>query len=177
MQLSHITLILFSVLSMLTTLAEGQNTSCGIDFKTLEKALLQTDNNMIELLEAFYAPRRPPATFVTVHYTFLDADGDIMCNKTWLWTSLEFYLIQPPSIFLLTSLFFTVPQDRTSTANIKLKDDCQELVKWNENGTCIYTNNSMLDILTQRVSGVGTIVAATLFRPKINLLYIYIYNS
>lgn len=156
MQHSHIKLILFSVLSMLTTLTEGQNTSCGIDFKMLEKQLLQTDNR-IELLKAFYPPRQPQATFVTVYYTFLDADDNVMCSKTWLWTSLEFYLIQPPSIFLLTSLFFTIPQDRVTTANIKLKDDCQELVTWNENGRCNCTNNSMLDILTQRVSTTHTV--------------------
>ena len=156
MQLSQIAPILLYVLSMLTTLTDGQNTSCfESDLKTLEKALLQTKNNSIELLKAFYPPRRPQATFVTVNYTF--QDGNITCQKTWLWTSLEFYLIQPPSIFLLTSLFFTVPQDRTTTANIILNDECQELVTWNEDGTCNCNSNSLLDILTQRVSATHTL--------------------
>ena len=150
MQLSPIAPILLYVLSMFTTLTHSQNTSCANDIKTLEKVLLQTDNNVMQLQEAFYAPRQPQATFVTVHYTF--QDGSITCNKTWLWTSLEFYLIQPPSIFLLTSLFFTIPQDRITTANITFPNECRELVKWNENGTCNCTSNSMLDILTQRVS-------------------------
>ena len=110
------TLILFSVLSL--KLAESQNTSCGNDFKTLEKALLQTGNNTLKLLQAFYPPRQPPATFVTVHYTFLDADGNITCTVTWFWSSVECYLIQPPTIFQFMSLFFTIPQDRITTVNI-----------------------------------------------------------
>ena len=143
-------LILFSVLSVF---AVGQNTSCGNDFKTLEKAL-QTGNNTFELMKAFYPPRQPQATFVTVHYTFLDVDGNITCQIKWLWTSMEFYLIQPPSIFQLMSLFFTIPRQRTTTARITFKDDCRELVTWNEDGSCSCTSNSMLDVLTQRVSTV-----------------------
>ena len=148
------TLILFSVLSL--KLAESQNTSCGNDFKTLEKALLQTGNNTLKLLDAFYPPRQHPAIFVTVHYTFLDGDGNITCNTTWFWSSVESYLIQSPTIFLYTSLFFTIPPDRITTANIIFKDDCQDLVTWNKKGTCTCTSNSLLDILTQRVSTLHT---------------------
>ena len=144
------TLLLFFVLSL--KLVEGQNTSCGNDFKTLEKALLQTGNNTLKLLRAFYPPRQPPATFVTVHYTFLNAKGNIICNTTWFWSSVEFYLIQHPTIFVYTSLFFTIPQDRITTANIIFKDDCRELVTWNVNESCTCTSDGMLDILTQRVS-------------------------
>ena len=151
------------LLSVLSTLAEGQNTSCGNDFKTLEKALLQTGNNRVELLKAFYPPRQPPATFVTVHYNFLDENGTgIACNKTctWLWSSVEFYLIQTPTIFQFMSLFFTITQDRITTANITFPADCRELVSWNENGSCICTSNSLLDILTQQVS---TIIICTFY--------------
>ena len=105
-------LVLLSVLTLSLTLTDGQNTSCGNDFKTLEKALLLTGNNKVELLKAFYPPRQPPATFVTVHYIFLDLDGSITCQKTWLWSSVDFYLIQPPSIFQFMSLLFTIPLDR-----------------------------------------------------------------
>ena len=140
------------LLSTLIALTEGQNTSYCNDLKTLENALLQTGNNRVELLEAFYPPRQPQATFVTVHYKFQDAEGNITCIKTWFWSSVEFYLIQPPTVFVYTSLFFTIPQDRITTANITFKDDCQGLVTWNENGSCTCTSNSLLDILTQRVS-------------------------
>ena len=142
-------LLLFSVLS---TFVEGQNTSCGNDFKTLENALLQTGNNKVELLRAFYPPRQPPATFVTVYYTFLDLVGNITCQKTWLWSSVDFYLIQPPSIFQFMSLLFTIPLDRSiTTANITFPGDCQNLVT-NENKSCTCISNGLLDILTQRVS-------------------------
>ena len=153
--------ILFIVCSTLATCSQTQsdsgsgsgtsNTSCANDFKTLEKALLQTGNNKVELLKAFYPPRQPPATFVTVHYTFLDADGNITCKKIWFWSLLEFYFIQPPAIFQLMSLFFTIPLDRVTTANITFQADCRELVTWNENGSCTCISDGMLDILTQQV--------------------------
>ena len=145
-------LVLLSVLTLSLTLTDGQNTSCGNDFKTLEKALLLTGNNKVELLRAFYPPRQPPATFVTVHYIFLDLDGSITCQKTWLWSSVDFYLIQPPSIFQFMSLLFTIPLDRSiTTANITFPGDCQNLVT-NENKSCTCISNGLLDILTQRVS-------------------------
>ena len=143
--------ILFSVLATLTTLPERQNKSCANALETLEKALLQTGNNRIELLKAFYPPRDSQAVFVTVHYIFLDADGNITCQQTWLWSSVEFYLIQPPSIFQLMSLFFTIPEGRMTTANITFLNECRDLVTWNEDGTCTCKSNSLLDILTQQV--------------------------
>ena len=150
-------LVLLSVLTLSLTLTDCQNTSCGNDFKTLQNALLLTGNNKVELLKAFYPPRQPPAAFVTVNYTFLDADGNITCQKTWLWSSVDFYLIQPPSIFQFMSLFFTIPLDRSiTTANITFPGDCQNLVtlnnSTNENKSCTCISNGLLDILTQRVS-------------------------
>ena len=50
-------LILFSVLSVF---AVGQNTSCGNDFKPLEKAL-QTGNNTFELMMAFLPTETTPS--------------------------------------------------------------------------------------------------------------------
>ena len=126
--------------------------SCGNDLETLEKALLHTRDNRVELLRAFYQPRRPPATFVVVHYKFLDKDENVICNKTWMWSSAVFYLIEPPTVFKFTSLFFATPY--TTTANIIFMNECRDLVTWNEDGTCTCKSNSLLDILTQRVSAI-----------------------
>ena len=153
--------ILFSVLSTLTAQTEAQNKTCANDFKTLEKALLQTGNNTLELLKAFYPPRQPPATFVMVHYIFLDANNNITCQKLWLWSSIQFYLIQTPTIFQFMSLFFTIPLDRITTVNITFQDDCQGLVAWNQNGSCTCISNGLLDILTQRVSTAHTSFTST----------------
>ena len=99
------TIILFIVLSRATSsqinhrrvsCSEVPNTSCANDLQTLEKILLQTSNNKIELLKAFYQPRQPPATFVTVNYTFLNEEEHVICNKLWMWSSAVFYLIEPP---------------------------------------------------------------------------------
>ena len=130
--------------------SEVPGTSCVNDLETLEKALLRTKKNKIELVRAFYQPRRPPATFVTIHYIFLDEEEHVICNKTWMWSSAVFYLIEPPTVFRFTSLFFATPY--TATANITFKSECRDLVTWNENGSCTCKRNSLLGILTQRVS-------------------------
>ena len=140
--------------------------SCGNDLETLERALLHTKNNKIELLKAFYQPRRPPATFVTIHYTFLDEEGHIICNKTWMWSSAVIYLIEPPTVFKFTSLFFATPY--TAIANITFMNQCRDLVTWNENGRCTCKRNSLLGILTQRVSTIKiqTLHVAILSQPS-----------
>ena len=152
-------IILFIVFSLATcsqinhrhvSCSEVPNTSCANDLQTLEKILLQTSNNKIELLKAFYQPRQPPATFVTVNYTFLNEEEHVICNKLWMWSSAVFYLIEPPTVFKFTSLFFATPY--ATTVNIVFKNECRDLVTWNEDGTCTCTSNSLLDILTQRVS-------------------------
>ena len=154
--------ILFTVFSTLATCSQTHNRSesdsevpvltCANNLPLLESALLHTRDNQIELLKAFYQPRRPPATFVVVHYTFLDEEDHVICNKTWMWSSAVFYLIEPPTIFKLTSLFFATPY--TTTANIIFTHKCRDLVTWNEDGTCTCKSNTPLDILTQRVSPV-----------------------
>ena len=67
-----------------------------------------------------------------------------------MWNSAVFYLIEPPTVFKFTSLFFATPY--ATTVNIVFKNECQDLVTWNEDGTCTCTSNSQLDILTQRAS-------------------------
>ena len=161
MQSGRVVAVLF-VFSTLTMSSQAQsesesgsgapNTLCANDFRMLEKALLQTGDNRIQLLKAFYPPRLSPATFVMVHYRFLDKDENVICNKSWMWSSKTFYLLEPPTIFQFMSLLFAMPL--ATVANIHFKDDCRELVTWNEDGTCTCTSNSSLDILTQRVSTV-----------------------
>ena len=96
------------------------------------------------------SPQQPLLQFTT--HSWMQTAISLACNTTWFWSSVECYLIQSPTIFLYTSLFFTIPQDRTTTANIIFKDNCRDLVTWNEDGTCTCTSNSLLDILTQQVS-------------------------
>ena len=131
---------------------EGRNLSdCAENFNTLEWALLHTKNNKLELRKAFYPPREKASAFVSVHYKFLDEDGtNITCEKGWLWSTIGFYLIQPPSIYQFTALFFN-PLPSVGTANLFLPSECRNLVTW-ENGSCSCDSNGLLDVITQQVS-------------------------
>lgn len=150
-------IILFTALAFLTSTGEGfgeeMNISeCSSNFGALERALLQTRNNKFELLRAFYPPRQAPSTFVTVNYAFLDEDGNnTVCTKTWFWSTVGFHLIQPPSIYMFTSLLFN-PEQRIGNTTLYLPHECRGLVAWNQNGGCICHTNGMLDVLTERVS-------------------------
>lgn len=155
---SRLAILLFIMLASLTFgegFGEGKNLSdCAEKYNTLEWALLHTKNNKFELQNAFYPPREEPSIFVTVHYKFLDEDGtNTTCEKTWLWSTIGFYLIQPPSIYQFMALFFN-PEPRVGIANILLPYECRDLVTW-KNGSCSCVSNGMLDIITQRVSTSG----------------------
>jgi len=155
---SRLAILLFIVLAFPTFgegFGEGRNLSdCAENFDTLEWALLHTKNNKVELRKAFYPPREEASDFVTVHYKFLDEDGmNTTCKKTWLWSTIGFYLIQPPTIYQFMALFFN-PEPRVSTANIFLPYECRDLVTW-ENGSCSCDSNGTLDIITQQVSPLG----------------------
>ena len=152
---SRVAILLFIALASPTIgegFGDGRNLSdCVDNLNTLEWALLHTKNNKLELRKAFYQPREDPSAFVTVHYKFLDEDGtNVTCEKTWLWSTIGFYLIQPPSIFQFTALFFN-PERTVGIANLFLPNECRELVK-RENGSCSCDSNGMLDVITQQVS-------------------------
>ena len=159
---SRLAILLFIVLAFPTFgegFGEGRNLSdCAENFDTLEWALVHTKNNKVELRKAFYPPREEASDFVTVHYKFLDEDGmNITCKKTWLWSTIGFYLIQPPTIYQFMALFFN-PEPRVSTADILLPYECRDLVTW-ENGSCSCDSNGTLDIITQQVSPLGNQVS------------------
>lgn len=132
---------------------EGNSTfeDCTSKRKVLVEALLTMGNNTNELDSIFYPAGQLPSRFIQVNYHFNNINGG-NCNVSYFWASGGFLLIQPPSIFVYTTLLFSYPTNDLTTINLTLPLECMDLVKvYEDNCTCL-PDGSTLDRLTQQVS-------------------------
>lgn len=122
---------------------------CTTNFTQLERALLETDNNRYKIIKAFYPPRGRPSVYVDIEYRFGDDDNQ---TEKWIWTAAPFYYIQPPSMFVFTSLCFSNPTEEMESVSLHFPAECRvpnESIIETEHSRCGV--NPMLDVLTQRV--------------------------
>ncbi len=138
---------------------------CPTSFCALEKALYETDHNLLNMLNIFSPARRSAPPFVRVRYTFQDKNKEYSnnCTVPYLWVEGGFLFVQPPTIFQFTSLFFyfTGFLDKDEfTLNLTLPYECRPLI-WNGTSCTCHTledksNNSLysslaLEELTKQV--------------------------
>ena len=129
---------------------------CSTSLSTLEKALYETAENKVQLNNYFFPPREEFVPYAKVVYTFEGKHGKKesgSCVVTFVWAIGGFLLIQPPSIFTYSSLYFFHTRIRDDfTLHLTLPHACRPLVE-EKNGRCSCANkeNKALDILTQQV--------------------------
>ena len=152
MDLLNFILFVLALLAISESCVAGDNNTCN-SLKSLASALTSNDDNMQNLTQVFYPPRQPSAKIVKVIYYFEDEMGKHDdCNVTYFWASGAFLLIQPPSIFQFTSLFFNhkVAGEET-TLILTLPNACRHLVLHNTTCSCDQSNEGVLDLLTHQV--------------------------
>ena len=126
---------------------------------SLAKALYNISGNLLNLTRIFYPPRQPPVQFVRVKYTFeKNETDDSECDVTYLWAKGGFLLIQPPSVFRFTSLFFNFDENAKYDLQLTLPSTCRPLVYINstsDNLNCSCHNQDedlgILDMVTHQV--------------------------
>ena len=126
---------------------------------SLAQALYNISGNFLNLTRIFYPPRQPPVQFVRVKYTFeKNETDDSECDVTYLWAKGGFLLIQPPSVFRFTSLFFNFDENENYDLQLTLPSTCRHLVYINStsnNLNCSCHNQDedlgILDIVTHQV--------------------------
>ena len=125
----------------------------------LEQALYDLGDNKERMNRFFYPPRQQPVPYVKITYQFEDENGEISndeskCEVTYIWVSGGFLLIQPPSIFMYTSLFFYNTRQQNFFFNLRLPYQCRPLVENATIGSCSCKNRdgNPLDLLTQQVN-------------------------
>ena len=105
----------------------------------LEKSLLATERNLIQLSTTFFPLESNQPEFVTVTYTFNNSN----VTQLWFWSVQTSYFLHPFEVFQFMSLLFSKPEAYyTGTVQIQLKTECADLSSTDKN----------LQILTQRVS-------------------------
>ena len=132
--------------------SSAQYENCTTRLSVLERALYETDSNERSLNEAFFPPGQETSRYIKVTYKFL-TDGGFYdgCQVSYIWAIGGFLLIQPPSVFRFTSLFFSNNANNLTEVNLTLPSQCRLLAS--DNCTCSKSEESKnLDILTQQVS-------------------------
>ncbi len=131
--------------------------NCAL-LKDLECALYTTDSNERRLNQAFFPPRKATSRYIKVVYVFNVSEVDTVagdeCNVTYIWSIGGFLLIQPPSIFQLTSLMFSYPTNTIDDITLYMPSPCHTVINTNTTGrncSCANMENKNLDILTQQV--------------------------
>jgi len=128
---------------------------CPYDLLTLERALYETTGNKLNLTNTFYPSRKTSTAFVKVIYRFMDEEGGFPddCSVKFVWTTGGFLLVQSPSIFRFTSLFFGNEVDDLNELYLSLPFECRPLVQYEGNGSCscMGKENDAMDVLTQQV--------------------------
>ncbi len=121
---------------------------CPNNFRVLEKALYETDGNMVNMLSVFSPSRRTQPSFVRVHYAFKEENGAVSnCTVPYLWVEGGFLFVQPPTIFQFSSLLFYYTGSRdVSEINLylTLPFECRPLIVDLESGNCTCRNKSSL---------------------------------
>lgn len=107
--------------------------SCSECYLTLKESLLSRDDNIQNLLAAFFPSSANIPVFVTVTYNFSN-------SKVWYWTTDSAYLFFEITTFQYLSLFFSKPAGLfTQEVTVTLDEDC------------IAADDKMFKLLTQRV--------------------------
>ena len=153
----------FIVLSVvfIGLVAASDYTDCTNKLSVLERAVYETADNELQLNRAFFPPRQMTSRYVTIDYTFLkNSTSDVNCSVTYIWSIGGFLLIQPPQIFMFTSLLLSIPSNNIERITITLPYKCRPLVL-NSSELCSCNNSKAvkdsndneitLDILSQQV--------------------------
>ncbi len=105
-------IVLLSVIC--ASLASDNETKCPVSkcptsFCALEKALYETDHNMLKILNIFSPARNTVPSFVRVRYTFQDENKEYSnnCTVSYLWVKGGFLFVLPPTIFVIFLFYGT----------------------------------------------------------------------
>lgn len=157
-KMNFLTILVVFLLSIQSSISCNV-TDCVL-LSELECALYTTDSNEKKLNQAFFPPRKETSRYIRVIYDFkANPNSDYsdvfqQCNVTYVWAVGGFLLIQPPTIFQLTSLLFSYPANDIYDVHLTLPEQCLELVHYdpiNKTCSCQAMEDQNLDILTQQV--------------------------
>ena len=151
-------LVNLSVLFSILVLISAHNSSfedCDTRLSVLEIALHETGSNLLELNRIFFPPNKQTLRFIRIVYSFQNEAGELdNCNISYIWAIGGFLLMQPPTIFQFTSLFFSYPNNDLTELRLQLPYECRPLIITSSSNCSCFGDDTdlMLNIVTQQVS-------------------------
>ena len=146
--------ILISIF-VLVSARDSSLQDCDSKLSVLETALYETGNNPLQLNKIFFPPHRAKSRFIRIIYSFQNETGKLDgCNVSYIWAIGGFLLMQPPTIFQFTSLFFNYPNNDLKELHLQLPYECRPLIITSSSNCSCFGDDTdlMLNIVTQQVS-------------------------
>ena len=150
--------VILPVLISILVLVSARNSSfedCPTRLSVLEIALYKTGNNLLELNRIFFPPNKQTSRFIRVVYSFQNEAGELdECDVSYIWAIGGFLLMQPPTIFQFTSLFFNYPNNDLEELRLQLPYECRPLIITSSSNCSCFGDDTdlMLNVMTQQVS-------------------------
>ena len=143
---------LLCVLVSIVVLGDARN--CTTSLYELEKKLYEGLHNEVELNRAFFPQQERTSRYIRVEYIFEGSELENDCKVIYYWSIGGFLLLQPPSAFRFTSLYFSNPANSVEFITIRFPEECLPLV-YNESTqscSCEDEGDTLLDVLSHHVS-------------------------
>jgi len=104
MKYFHQAFFCLAIAAIAIMVADAQDTyaDCLTNFTTLEKALLDSSDNIFKLTTTYYHPDTEPPLYVNVHYKFDNSSSD----AHYIWSAATLYFIVPPPALPYLSQFY-----------------------------------------------------------------------
>ena len=139
--------------------AHSDFSDCATNLNTLEQALFETGDNLLQLNEVYFPANAATSRFIRVTYRFEDEiehaqelDGPGNCSVSFIWAIGTYLFFQPPSAITYNSLLFNYPSNDLTDLILTLPSECRPLIQSEANGECTCTTRSrLLDLVTQQV--------------------------
>ena len=129
-----------------------ESKSCAECYSALVSQVINRDENLFDLQNAFFPPQNASPLFVTVYYQYGNRSyhcdlkskgkGEVPESSTevWFWSRTLFYMFQPIHVFQYTSLLFSDLKYYSSEICLVLDPECYN------------ADREHMRLLTQRVS-------------------------
>ena len=142
--------LIFIAIATLATIVQGQSEyeDCATNYSVLERAVLNTGNNLFKLRTTFYPPDKNNPLYVSVKYKFLNtSNSTTLKTADYRWSSASlFHTIPPHTIRYLSLLFCYIENNRIVDLELELPGECENLTQ-----NSYFNASDFLLIITHRV--------------------------
>ena len=106
-------------------ICEAEAKSCSQCYAALVKHVLMNDMNQFNLQNTFFPPNKSSPAFVTITYEYYQDNEPLNETEIWFWSTSDFYIYHPISVFQFSSLLFSDINKLSSELTLTLNQSCK----------------------------------------------------